>query len=791
MGPRMFGRYFFCTSLVSLFFFYVHPLQPVAQEYRFVAIVLLLAIGALLLAFPVWKNVHMYLMLAVIALGMAFGIFLNWLAVYNDVFIAGLFGGVMLVSCAVLAFAIWWERTHRVPLPVLKSLFQEREYDLERLRQYLLDHEPDQTGLPSAIGLTGAWGDGKSFLVEHLLRDPTIKRAFHVIRINALVFHFCAYADALLDQVSRILQSEGIFSTSLLSLREAITDGKILRNVYDWFSPTPHDTPSLFQIIERDVQKLDRRILLVVEDIDRIPKENSAVLDQIFAISEEVARHSGGKFRILYLYDEEKMEQFDTSVGKMSKYVAHTVPLTPLPYQRLLSYWSEEAGALLEPIERSLHTCDGLSALSRLRPHKGANGSVLTRTEAQAYLLKQQTARRVREFYSELQRMQGRILYGKTGEEEKLAADVTVAFYFTKYFLPHAFEALGQDGTLRERLPVAGGWDVPQVPCDDCRAIDIFFCFFLFHLQEYTSLLKSKDMKIPPKLQDLIYQYDHVEAWVDELLHADVPEDAVESLIRHVVQKLKQRNRSEAVTSVTPDDSTRTTILWQVAERMRDVESILFLFHSRQACAETYDIFFRFYFERENYQETEVFSDFGRAFRQMTPRALLFFSDVFADRGIHRNYKEWIAYQAFCKNYLRAIDSNLLGGEHLWQMANARRKEDDSMKLDDLLECTRAIVITLQKDCDRVEKRADVHRQILPKETYQPIVRMLTQLIDAQKNAPYAPAEEKSVKYQNANKHPMDVEEQIEALQEMKMHLEGDTSNYNRIANAIRNLVQE
>lgn len=47
------------------------------------------------------------------------------------------------------------------------------------------------------------------------------------------------------------------------------------------------------------------------------------------------------------------------------------------------------------------------------------------------------------------------------------------------------------------------------------------------------------------------------------------------------------------------------------------------------------------------------------------------------------------------------------------------------------------------------------------------------------------------MKYQNANKHPMDVEEQIEALQEMKMHLEGDTSNYNRIANAIRNLVQE
>lgn len=62
------------------------------------------------------------------------------------------------------------------------ELFEEHRYDLQRVKG-LLASTP-------IFGIDSSWGNGKSFVVDYLVKEPDIQAVYFVIKIEALAYQF-------------------------------------------------------------------------------------------------------------------------------------------------------------------------------------------------------------------------------------------------------------------------------------------------------------------------------------------------------------------------------------------------------------------------------------------------------------------------------------------------------------------------------------------------------------------------------------------------------------------------
>lgn len=114
------------------------------------------------------------------------------------------------------------------------------------------------------------WGDGKSFLVNMIYQDEAMKKRFTFIQIDLLTCDLNEIESILLGEIERVLQKNGIYSFHGRKTGKLFKDFSLSNVFYNVLQEEGEGVSSTFIGFEKDVRRLDKDILIVFEDIDRI-----------------------------------------------------------------------------------------------------------------------------------------------------------------------------------------------------------------------------------------------------------------------------------------------------------------------------------------------------------------------------------------------------------------------------------------------------------------------------------------------------------------------------------------
>jgi hypothetical protein len=203
---------------------------------------------------------------------------------------------------------------------VKENLFQERTYDLERLCSFI-------QAVP-IVGMDAPWGDGKSFLVNMIYQDEAMKKRFTFIQIDLLTCDLNEIESILLGEIERVLQKNGIYSFHGRKTGKLFKDFSLSNVFYNVLQEEGEGVSSTFIGFEKDVRRLDKDILIVFEDIDRI--KDPDIVRKIFAIAEKLA---GDKIHILYQYE---FSNLPWNKAFLEKYIPYEVAVTELSFERII-----------------------------------------------------------------------------------------------------------------------------------------------------------------------------------------------------------------------------------------------------------------------------------------------------------------------------------------------------------------------------------------------------------------------------------------------------------------------
>ena len=203
------------------------------------------------------------------------------------------------------------------------NFFDEREKDLERFIKLL---NSSNLGL---IGIQSIWGNGKSFLIKLLAQK--YGHEYQLITISVLSLKVDEIENLILTEIFSILEQNKIFSSSSNKLK-SIFSQSFFHNLGDTFIEKKSYSELIIQL-KKDVDSLNKKIIITFEDIDRI--RNEECIYKIFYLAEEL---TSKKIKIVFQYDEKKLLEVLQLKNKeyLEKYIPFTMQLTQIPFSTLL-----------------------------------------------------------------------------------------------------------------------------------------------------------------------------------------------------------------------------------------------------------------------------------------------------------------------------------------------------------------------------------------------------------------------------------------------------------------------
>ena len=202
------------------------------------------------------------------------------------------------------------------------NLFNERRFDLERILDYLRKY--------NTIGVVSKWGDGKTFLFKML--EQEINVPYYYVKIGVMSVTIDTVEKIILDEINHILESKGIFSSASIKLKNILSSQSILNAVSSLFFNS-NSYASQIKILKEDVKKLNKPVVLVFEDIDRIG--DNKIIYKIFSIAESL---SSDRIKVVYQYNEaDLINILEINKLYLEKYIPYTVNLTPIPFERVVA----------------------------------------------------------------------------------------------------------------------------------------------------------------------------------------------------------------------------------------------------------------------------------------------------------------------------------------------------------------------------------------------------------------------------------------------------------------------
>ena len=176
--------------------------------------------------------------------------------------------GILLgLALLIHLFALWTPETTAIESD-LPKLYPRRKYDYERVKMYVSNF--------SMVGINAPWGTGKSFVVDQLKRDPDFLKEFDLISIDLLTCDLDQVERIIIEELDKVFRKHYIHSAHSFRLKGLMGKNQWSNLLWGILGNEGEGIAASLQGFQKELRKLDKKILLIFDDLDRISETNSS-----------------------------------------------------------------------------------------------------------------------------------------------------------------------------------------------------------------------------------------------------------------------------------------------------------------------------------------------------------------------------------------------------------------------------------------------------------------------------------------------------------------------------------
>ena len=257
-------------------------------------------------------------------------------SIFNNLTIFRIILGIIIVGeylYIIITFLYIWKKDHsdnkKPQQNMQQKIYDERQYDLERLERYIAKY--------NKVAVQGEWGCGKTYLVDEFIKKNAEK--YEVIRIETLTCNLDSIDSYIFKQLETILWKNGIYPSYSKRIYDLLDKNSFLSDLKLSIYKDSIDRTTAFQGFCKDLNKLQKSVLLVCEDIDRISENYTNQIAKLLDIAD---RLSDNNVKVIYEYSQTKMTELGFEYNYMEKYVPYVINLTDIPFMKLITQALEE-----------------------------------------------------------------------------------------------------------------------------------------------------------------------------------------------------------------------------------------------------------------------------------------------------------------------------------------------------------------------------------------------------------------------------------------------------------------
>lgn len=207
--------------------------------------------------------------------------------------------------------------------------FKRREYDLKRLERYISDSE--------IVGVNGYWGTGKTVLTKEVRERH--KDKCYWITVDVLTCNENELELFLIGELEKMLSEHHIYSKNAKLLKNIMSKQSVLKEIQLFLWDDDDLKVKVLDAYKEDIRKLDKPVVVCVEDLDRLHDEK--IIKKLLDFTHRMACQ---EIRIIYEYDSERLKRIGIDREYIEKYIPYVVNLTPIPFQTAVQNYEKELG---------------------------------------------------------------------------------------------------------------------------------------------------------------------------------------------------------------------------------------------------------------------------------------------------------------------------------------------------------------------------------------------------------------------------------------------------------------
>ena len=211
-----------------------------------------------------------------------------------------------------------------------EKLYKNREKDKEFIFDFLTNNDNKNI---YTLGIDSEYGTGKTFIVEKTIEELDYKK-FEIIKIRCMLLEKEEIYSYILKKIRKILSKNSIFTVSFEKLSNTFLktiDNKFFGGISELLSQNiVIDEIDYFKEV---IEKLDKTIILVFDDIDRV--NDTEKIERILSF---ISDFSIKNIKILVLFNSQNLKNIDEKYNRnyLEKYIPVTRKITNIPFIELL-----------------------------------------------------------------------------------------------------------------------------------------------------------------------------------------------------------------------------------------------------------------------------------------------------------------------------------------------------------------------------------------------------------------------------------------------------------------------
>ena len=189
-----------------------------------------------------------------------------------------------------------------------EKLYKNREKDKEFIFDFLTNNDNKNI---YTLGIDSEYGTGKTFIVEKTIEELDYKK-FEIIKIRCMLLEKEEIYSYILKKIRKILSKNSIFTVSFEKLSSTFLktiDNKFFGGISELLSQNiVIDEIDYFKEV---IEKLDKTIILVFDDIDRV--NDTEKIERILSF---ISDFSIKNIKILVLFNSQNLKNIDEKYNR-------------------------------------------------------------------------------------------------------------------------------------------------------------------------------------------------------------------------------------------------------------------------------------------------------------------------------------------------------------------------------------------------------------------------------------------------------------------------------------------